>query len=140
MRATPEAIADAVIVGNTAMHHLLLGLPVRQLGLAPYLPAVREALDVKARDLGLALAPGAYVHLLPNIAGFVGADHVAMLLATGLDREEGVVAALDIGTNTEVALRANGRVCCAARPPLARRSKALTSRMACVRPTAPSSG
>jgi len=112
VRTTPEAIADAVVVGNTAMHHLLLGLPVRQLGLAPYLPAVREALDVKARDLGLTLAPGAYVHLLPIIAGFVGADHVAMLLATGLFREEGIVAGLDIGTNTEVALRAHGRIWC----------------------------
>ena len=106
----PEAIVEAVIVGNTAMHHLFLGLPVRQLGLAPYLAAVSEALDIKARDLGLHLAPGAYVHVLPNIAGFVGADHVAMLLATRLYNEESVVAGLDIGTNTEVALRANGRL------------------------------
>ena len=70
----PDSVVDAVIVGNTAMHHLFLGLPVRQLGLAPYLAAVSEPLDVKARDLGLTLAPGAYVHVLPNIAGFVGAD------------------------------------------------------------------
>jgi uncharacterized 2Fe-2S/4Fe-4S cluster protein (DUF4445 family) len=92
------------------MHHLFLRLPVRQLGLAPYLATVSDALDVKARDLGLELAPGAYVHLLPNIAGFVGADHVAMLLSTGIYKDEGIVAGLDIGTNTEVALRANGRL------------------------------
>jgi len=107
---TPQAVTDAVIVGNTAMHHLFAGLPVRQLGLAPYVAAVSAAMDVKARDLGLHLAPGAYVHLLPNIAGFVGADHVAMLLATGIYKDNRVVAGLDIGTNTEVALWANGRL------------------------------
>jgi uncharacterized 2Fe-2S/4Fe-4S cluster protein (DUF4445 family) len=91
------------------MHHLLLGLPVRQLGLAPYVAAESATLDLKARDVGLELAPGAYVHLLPNVAGFVGADHVAMLLATGLADRDGVVLALDIGTNTEVSLRAHGK-------------------------------
>ena len=44
------------------------------------------------------------MHLLPNIAGFVGADHVAMLLATEAWPAKGVVIALDIGTNTEVSL------------------------------------
>lgn len=102
-------IADAVIVGNTAMHHLCLGLPVRQLGLAPYVATESAALDLKARDIGLELAPGAYVHLLPNVAGFIGADHVAMLLATGVAEREGVVLAMDIGTNTEVSLRARGK-------------------------------
>lgn len=102
-------IADAVIVGNTAMHHFVLGLPVRQLGLAPYVAAESAALNWKARDVGLEFAPGAYVHLLPNVAGFVGADHIAMLLASGLTEREGVVLAMDIGTNTEVSLRAKGR-------------------------------
>jgi len=106
----PEEIVEAVVVGNTAMHHLFLGLPVRQLGLAPYLPAVNEALDVKAREVGLEIAPGGYVHLLPIIAGFVGADHVAMILSTEIYEAEGTVLGLDIGTNTEVVLRANGRL------------------------------
>ncbi len=102
-------IADAVLVGNTAMHHLCLGLPVAQLGLAPYVPAESASLDLPARDVGLSLAPGAYVHLLPNIAGFVGADHVSMLLATGLHEHKGVALAMDIGTNTEISLVAHGR-------------------------------
>jgi len=108
--AAPEDIVEAVVVGNTAMHHLLLRLPVEQLALSPYVPAVREALDIKARDMGLRIAPGAYVHLLPNIAGFVGSDHVAMLLSTGVWRSKGVVLALDIGTNTEIALVSDGEV------------------------------
>jgi uncharacterized 2Fe-2S/4Fe-4S cluster protein (DUF4445 family) len=106
----PEEIVEAVVVGNTAMHHLFLGLPVRQLGLAPYLPAVSDTLDVKAREVGLEMAPGGYVHLLPIIAGFVGADHVAMILSTQIAESDGMVLGLDIGTNTEVVLRANGRL------------------------------
>ena len=106
----PAQIVDAVVVGNTAMHHLFLGLPVRQLGLAPYNAVVSEPVDVKARDLGLRLAAGAYVHLLPNVAGFIGADHVAMILATGLDRTAETVIGLDIGTNTEVVLARHGRL------------------------------
>jgi len=105
-----RGIVDAVVVGNTAMHHLFLGLPVRQLASAPFVPAASGAIDVKARDVGLELAPGAYVHLLPNIAGFVGGDHVAMLLAVGFWRKEELVVALDIGTNTEVALTQGGRI------------------------------
>ena len=41
-RAGPAAqaqVADAVIVGNTAMHHLFAGLPVEQLGHLPYVAA-----------------------------------------------------------------------------------------------------
>ncbi|MDY7039747.1 MAG: ASKHA domain-containing protein [Chloroflexota bacterium] len=110
VKRAPEDIVEAVVVGNTAMHHLFLGLPVSQLGLAPYLPAVSDELDVKARDVGLEIAPGGYVHLLPNIAGFVGADHVAMLLATGIHDADHVVIGLDIGTNTEVALRVGDRL------------------------------
>lgn len=102
--AETEEILDAVVAGNTAMHHLLLGLPVNQLAYAPYIPAVKHALDIKARDAGLNLAAGAYVHFLPNIAGFVGGDHVAMLLATKNEWAKGLVLALDIGTNTEVSL------------------------------------
>jgi uncharacterized 2Fe-2S/4Fe-4S cluster protein (DUF4445 family) len=96
-------IVDAVLVGNTAMHHLLAGLSVKQLALAPFVPAVSRAIDIKASRLGLKIAPGAYLHLLPNIAAFVGADHTAVLLAT-LDGEREITIAIDIGTNTEVSL------------------------------------
>ena len=102
--ARPADIVDAVVVGNTAIHHLFLRLPVQQLAMAPYVPAVRGTVDVKAREIGVRLAPGAYVHLLPNIAGYVGADHVAMLLATGIASRTDTVLAIDIGTNTEMCL------------------------------------
>jgi uncharacterized 2Fe-2S/4Fe-4S cluster protein (DUF4445 family) len=108
--ANTEEIVEAVVVGNTAMHHLFLGLSVKQLALSPFVPAVSKALDIKAADLGLYMAPGAYVYLLPNIAGFVGADHVAMLLATEIWQAEGPIVALDIGTNTEISLVNKGEI------------------------------
>ncbi len=97
-------IVEACIVGNTAMTHLFLDLPVQQLSVSPFVAATSTALDVKARDLQIDLAVGAYVHVLPCIGGFVGADHVAMILGSDLDRKPYVAIGVDIGTNTEIAL------------------------------------
>ncbi len=99
-----EQIVEACIVGNTAMTHLLLELPVKQLAVAPFVAAASAAMDVRARELELEFAPGAYVHLLPCVGGFVGADHLAMILGSDLDRREHGVIGVDIGTNTEIAL------------------------------------
>jgi len=110
--AGQQQVTDAVIVGNAAMHHLFAGLPVEQLGRAPYVPVISDPLDVPARDLGLELVRGAYVHLPANIAGFVGADHVAMALGTGVWETARTVVPVDIGTNTEVTLTKGGRIWC----------------------------
>lgn len=109
---TPRDIRDMVVAGNTAMHHLLAGLGVSQLLVAPFVPAAAGPLDLKARELGLAIAPGAYVHLVPCVGGFVGGDHVAMILATGLDTYPGVALGIDVGTNTEIALARQGQITC----------------------------
>jgi uncharacterized 2Fe-2S/4Fe-4S cluster protein (DUF4445 family) len=108
--ARPEEILETVVVGNTVMHHLFLRLPVKQLAFSPFVPAVSLALEVRARDLDLNIAPGAYVYLMPNIAGFVGADHVSMLLATDAWKAKETTIALDIGTNTEVSLIYGGKI------------------------------
>ncbi len=105
-----EDIKEIVVAGNTAMHHLLLRLPVEQLAKAPYIPAVSQAMDIKARDLGISAAQGAYVHFLPNVAGFVGGDHLAMLLAVKAWEAEGPLLAIDIGTNTEISLAIHGEI------------------------------
>jgi uncharacterized 2Fe-2S/4Fe-4S cluster protein (DUF4445 family) len=106
----PDQIVDVVVAGNTVMHHLLLELPVDYLGAVPFVAASASAMDVKARDIGIKAAPGAYVHAIANIAGFVGGDHTAMLLAIGSDHEQKTVVALDIGTNTEISLIHRGRL------------------------------
>jgi uncharacterized 2Fe-2S/4Fe-4S cluster protein (DUF4445 family) len=111
-RVLREQIVEAVVVGNTAMHHLFAGLPVRQLGVAPFAPASTDPLNVPARDVGLGLAAGAVVYLPPSIAGYVGADHTAMLLATGVGDTRRTVLAIDIGTNTEISLAVGGRIFC----------------------------
>jgi uncharacterized 2Fe-2S/4Fe-4S cluster protein (DUF4445 family) len=109
---SPESVLDAVLVGNTAMHHLFAGLPIEQLGRAPFEPATTETLILPAIDLGLNLGSGAKVYLPPVIAGYVGADHVSMLLATEVWKSSANIVALDIGTNTEISLVANGKVTC----------------------------
>ena len=115
--AATADIVDVAICGNTAMHHLLLGLPVRQLGRAPFVAAVRDTIDVKARELDLTVCPGAYVHLAPNIGGFVGSDHVTALLATqDLWRGGTTTLVMDIGTNTEISLIHRGDITSASCP------------------------
>ena len=103
-----EQIVDGAIVGNTAMHHLLLGLPTKQLSAAPFVPAISTPMDVRARDLGIAVAPDATIYVPPVIGGFVGADTVAMILGADLDRLDKVAVGVDIGTNTEIVLRRPG--------------------------------
>ena len=109
-KQTTDQIVEAVVVGNTAMHHLFAGLPVHQLGVAPYVPAVSEPLEIEADHLGLKIARGAKIYLPSNIAGYVGADHVAMLLSTGIASATKTTIALDIGTNTEITLAHNNQL------------------------------
>ncbi len=115
--ADAEEVVDVALCANTAMHHLLLGLPVRQLGRAPFVAAVRDAVDVKARDLGFTTATGAWVHLAPNVGGFVGGDHVTALLATEDEWAAHPTAlVMDIGTNTEISLIHRGAILSASCP------------------------
>ena len=103
-------IYKAVVVGNTCMHHVLLGIDPSYVGLAPYAPVMRHALVVPARDLFLKIAPEAAVCLLPIVAGFVGADAVAVALATRIGDTAELRVAVDIGTNGEVLLGSHDRL------------------------------
>ena len=106
----PKWIYKVVVVGNTCMHHILLGIDPSHVGLAPYAPVMRHALTVSARDLFLRIAPEARVCLLPLVAGFVGADAVAVALATRIYEGDALRAAVDIGTNGEVLLGSAARL------------------------------
>ncbi len=101
---SPADILEVTVVGNTAMHHLLLGIDPRALGVSPFIPAVHRSLDIKARDLGLRAHPAANVHLLPVEAGFVGADNVGVLIAEEPYRREEMVLIIDVGTNGEMVM------------------------------------
>ena len=112
-----DDIFDVAVCGNTAMQHLLLGLPVGQLARAPFVAATSGALDIAVRDLGLALAPSARLHAAPGVGGFVGSDHVAALLATRARWDgDGATLVMDIGTNTEISLVSGGRIVSASCP------------------------
>ncbi len=94
----------ATVVGNTTMHHLFLGSSPAALAQSPYVPATRAALTVDAREVGLSIHPDGQVSVLPNIAGWVGADTVGVILATDLHRQDELSLAVDIGTNGEMAM------------------------------------
>ncbi len=97
-----SAIVDMAVVGNTCMHHIFLSLDPRYLGQSPFPPSLHRSLDIKARDLGLRISPGAYVHVLPIEAGFVGADNVGVLIAEEPYNQDDMVLIIDIGTNGEL--------------------------------------
>ncbi len=107
---TPRDLLEMTVVGNTAMHHLAIGLPVQQLGVIPFAPVTARPLDLKCAQLGLAAAPGAYAHFPAPIAGFVGSDHVAALLASQFGEDERTRLLVDLGTNTEIGLQVGGRI------------------------------
>jgi uncharacterized 2Fe-2S/4Fe-4S cluster protein (DUF4445 family) len=112
-----HAITEAVIVGNTVMHHLLLGLDTHALSRAPFVPALHASLDLRARDVGLsALHEGAYVHLLPLTASFVGADNMAVLLAEEPYHQDEVRLIIDVGTNAELVVGNRERLICTSTP------------------------
>jgi uncharacterized 2Fe-2S/4Fe-4S cluster protein (DUF4445 family) len=100
----PADVLEMTLVGNTAMHHLFLGIDPRPLGIAPFTPAVHRSLDIKARDLGLLSHPAANIHVLPIEAGFVGADNVGVLIAEEPYRRDEMSLIIDVGTNGEMIL------------------------------------
>ncbi|MHB1319725.1 MAG: 2Fe-2S iron-sulfur cluster-binding protein, partial [Anaerolineae bacterium] len=100
----PVDVLAVTVVGNTTMQHLLLAVSPSHLAQSPYVPAYTGAQCVTAGELGLLCDPGARVWLLPNIAGWVGADTVGVLLSTGIYAETEPALAIDIGTNGEMAM------------------------------------
>ncbi len=101
---SPADILELTLVGNTAMHHLLLGIDPRPLGVSPFAPAIHRSLDLKARDLGIVVHPSANAHILPIEAGFVGADNVGVLIAEEPYRRDEMTLIIDVGTNGEMIL------------------------------------
>jgi uncharacterized 2Fe-2S/4Fe-4S cluster protein (DUF4445 family) len=112
----PQWIYKVTVVGNTCMHHVLLGIDPTYVGLAPYAPVLRHSVVVPARALHLKINPEARVCLLPIVAGFVGADAVAVTLATRLYESPVPRAAVDIGTNGEVVMGTRERLMAASAP------------------------
>ncbi|MCK4309091.1 MAG: DUF4445 domain-containing protein, partial [Candidatus Atribacteria bacterium] len=104
-------IYETVIVGNTCMHHLFLGLNPINLAPSPYIPVIKENLSLKAKDIPeFVLDPNTNIYILPNISAFVGADIVGGILSTSMWREDKTVLFVDLGTNGEVVLSLNKKL------------------------------
>jgi uncharacterized 2Fe-2S/4Fe-4S cluster protein (DUF4445 family) len=101
---SPSRLMDLTVVGNTVMHHIFLGIAPDYLGLWPFSPSVQGSTDVKIRELGVAINPSSYAHVLPIEAGFVGADNVAVLLSEEPYNREEIALIIDLGTNGELVL------------------------------------
>jgi uncharacterized 2Fe-2S/4Fe-4S cluster protein (DUF4445 family) len=113
----PTEIVDLVLVGNTVMHHLLLDIDPVEIGRAPFALATHDPVDIKARDLGLKVVhSSAMVHVLPCIAGYVGADSVGVLLAEQPHLDDQTTLVVDIGTNAEILLGNKDRMLSASSP------------------------
>ena len=117
--ADPDKVYEIVIVGNPVMRDLFFGYSVESLGKSPYEPLSEDAVSKTAKELGINANPEARVYGLPLIGGFVGADALAVVLATEIYKSEKICMAIDIGTNTELILGNKDRLIatsCAAGP------------------------
>jgi uncharacterized 2Fe-2S/4Fe-4S cluster protein (DUF4445 family) len=111
-----EDILEMVLVGNSTMHHLVLNLPPKDLGRAPFVPAIHHSLDVKARELGLNINPSGNIHVLPTIASFIGADTSGVILAEEPHKQDENWLIIDVGTNAELVLGNRKRLVCTSTP------------------------
>ncbi|MBP5166067.1 MAG: DUF4445 domain-containing protein [Oscillospiraceae bacterium] len=105
-----ESVYLITVVGNTCMHHLFMGILPSSLAYAPYTPQIADAVDIPASECGLDVNPSAKLHMLPNIAGFVGADTVGAALSSAIDEAEELTLLIDIGTNGEMVLGTKERL------------------------------
>ena len=111
-----EDVLEVTLVGNPVMHHLLLGLDPTPLGTAPFALATDHAVTVGASALDLKLHPGARAYLLPCIAGHVGADTAAVMLAETPWMDDATTLVIDVGTNAEIVLGNSTRLLAASSP------------------------
>jgi len=111
-----DDVLEGVFVGNPIMHHLFLGIDPTELGGAPFALALSDALTLPAREIGLSMNAGARTYMLPCIAGHVGADAAAVLLAEAPSRPDEVTLIVDVGTNAEIMLGTSQRLFAASSP------------------------
>ena len=116
-----DQIYEVAVGANCTMMHMLMGVDARPIGKAPFAPVFARAKDVQAADIGLRVAPGARLYCLPSVSAYIGADIVAGAYVCDLKNRKGNVMFIDIGTNGEIVLAANGHLMscsCAAGPAL----------------------
>ncbi len=109
-------IVELTVAGNPIMHHLFLGISPVELGSAPFALATDEAVNLWAPELDLDANKGARVYVLPCIAGHVGADAAAMILAEEPHLHDEISLVVDVGTNAEIVLGNRDRLLACSSP------------------------
>jgi len=109
-QVSSDFVYEAVIAGNTAMNHLLLGLPVTTLAVSPYQAFFSALPALSAVETGLGISPMGRVYIAPNIKSFVGGDISAGLSAVDIEHQKGNFLFVDLGTNGEIVLKKGVRL------------------------------
>lgn len=103
-----ESVYLLSVAGNTAMTHLLLGIPCGWMIREPYIPAVNSPGDLAAADLCLRVNPDGRIFVFPNVGSYFGGDLIAGILSSGMHRREEPAILVDVGTNAEVVMGCSG--------------------------------
>jgi uncharacterized 2Fe-2S/4Fe-4S cluster protein (DUF4445 family) len=109
----PGRLRDAVLVGNTVMHHLFCGIDISPLSHYPFRPEHPGEVQLGAAELGWRLPGSLRIRFLPCPGGFVGSDVLAGIAAAGLHRRPSPAVLVDIGTNGEIVVGSNAGLLCA---------------------------
>ena len=104
VEATKDEIDEVTLAGNTTMQMIFAGFHPHGLGVSPYMPVLRSSINLKAREVGLAVNPGTNLYLFPVVSGFVGGDTVAAIVAEKPYLKDEISLVVDIGTNGELVL------------------------------------
>lgn len=99
-----NAIINVAICGNTTMSHIVSGHPPMSLARAPFAPDYIGTLKLKPKDMDLDINEEGCIVIVPNIAGHVGGDITAGIIAARVLEQEGLTVFIDIGTNGEIVL------------------------------------
>ncbi len=110
--AAGRGVREALICGNTAMHHLFCGEDVEPLSHVPFETDAGSARDFDGAELGWTPV-SARVVFLPCLGGFVGSDILAGMAAVGWLERNDLVALIDLGTNGEIVVGNGTRALCA---------------------------
>ena len=89
-----------ITAANAAMLHMLAGVDPRPIGVAPYKAVFTDTREVIVDNVTFVL--------LPSAGAFVGADVVAGVLSSGMYQDGGNSILIDLGTNGEIVLKADG--------------------------------
>lgn len=94
----------ALLVGNTAMHHLYCGLPVQSLSFYPFESPYINEYPFRGTELGWNVPEECHVMFYPSIGSFVGSDILAGIAATKIHEKDEFTILIDLGTNGEIVL------------------------------------